>query len=243
MALGGVPEDSVELDIPETLPMVAVDRGLLERAVANIVENAVKYSPAGRPVSVSASALANRVEVRVVDRGPGVPDEAKVRIFEPFQRHGDAPRGAGVGLGLAVARGFTEAIGGTLAAEDTPAAASPWSSPCPERGTVLRYHRRSRRPPLPDVEATDRNTRAVRPRYPHNGGPDGSCVVRRVTGTRSHRSVPPRRDPALFRRCSGHHPPAAPPVRRPAPSPHQSAHGERPRQHSLTGSFRVEVDL
>ncbi|NXY93038.1 sensor histidine kinase KdpD [Streptomyces sp. BR123] len=120
MALGGVPEDSVELDIPETLPMVAVDRGLLERAVANIVENAVKYSPAGRPVLVSASALANRVELRVVDGGPGVPDEAKERIFEPFQRHGDAPRGAGVGLGLAVARGFTEAVGGTLTAEDTP---------------------------------------------------------------------------------------------------------------------------
>ncbi|MFJ3876369.1 ATP-binding protein [Streptomyces sp. NPDC090077] len=120
MALGGVPEDSVELDIPETLPMVAVDRGLLERAVANIVENAVKYSPPGRPVNVAASALASRVEVRVVDRGPGVPDEAKDRIFEPFQRHGDAPRGAGVGLGLAVARGFTEAIGGTLTAEDTP---------------------------------------------------------------------------------------------------------------------------
>ncbi|WP_329097320.1 sensor histidine kinase KdpD [Streptomyces sp. NBC_01439] len=120
MALGGVPEDSVALDIPETLPMVAVDRGLLERAVANIVENAVKYSPAGQPVNVTASALAHRVELRVVDRGPGVPDEAKDRIFEPFQRHGDAPRGAGVGLGLAVARGFTEAIGGTLAAEDTP---------------------------------------------------------------------------------------------------------------------------
>jgi len=55
-----------------------------------------------------------------VDRGPGVPDEAKSRIFEPFQRYGDSPRGAGVGLGLAVARGFTEAIGGTLNAEDTP---------------------------------------------------------------------------------------------------------------------------
>ncbi|RKT03316.1 two-component system sensor histidine kinase KdpD [Streptomyces sp. 3211.6] len=120
MALGGVPEDSVALDIPETLPMVAVDRGLLERAVANIVENAVKYSPEGRPVHVCASALASRVELRVVDRGPGVPDEAKSRIFEPFQRHGDAPRGAGVGLGLAVARGFTETIGGTLTAEDTP---------------------------------------------------------------------------------------------------------------------------
>ncbi|MEU6058789.1 sensor histidine kinase KdpD [Streptomyces sp. NPDC047097] len=120
MALGGVPEDSVVLDIPETLPMIAVDRGLLERAVANIVENAVKHSPDGRPVHVSASALAHRVELRVTDRGPGVPDEAKDRIFEPFQRHGDAPRGAGVGLGLAVARGFTEAFGGTLSAEDTP---------------------------------------------------------------------------------------------------------------------------
>ncbi|MFC9916773.1 ATP-binding protein, partial [Streptomyces sp. NPDC127197] len=120
MALGGVPGDSVELDVPETLPMVHVDKGLLERAVANVVENAVKYSPPGAPVLVAASALADRVEVRVVDRGPGVPDDAKERIFEPFQRHGDAPRGAGVGLGLAVARGFAEAMGGTLDAEDTP---------------------------------------------------------------------------------------------------------------------------
>ncbi|MGW1986917.1 DUF4118 domain-containing protein [Streptomyces collinus] len=120
MALGGVPEDSVELDVPETLPMVHIDRGLLERAVANVVENAVKYSPKGRQVLVSASALADRVEVRVVDRGPGVPDEAKDRIFEPFQRYGDSPRGVGVGLGLAVARGFAEAIGGSLHAEDTP---------------------------------------------------------------------------------------------------------------------------
>ncbi|MGW1258536.1 ATP-binding protein [Streptomyces sp. NPDC002513] len=120
MALGGVPEDSVELDVPEFLPMVAVDAGLLERTVANLVENAVKYSPPGTPVLVSASALADRVEVRVVDRGPGVPDEAKERIFEPFQRYGDAPRGAGVGLGLAVARGFAEAMDATLTAEDTP---------------------------------------------------------------------------------------------------------------------------
>ncbi|MFD3969792.1 DUF4118 domain-containing protein [Streptomyces cyaneofuscatus] len=120
MALGGVPDGSVVLDIPETLPMVAVDRGLLERVVANIVENAVKYSPEGRPVLVSASSLRDRVELRVVDRGPGVPDAAKEHIFEPFQRLGDAPRGAGVGLGLAVARGFTEAIRATLTAEDTP---------------------------------------------------------------------------------------------------------------------------
>ncbi|MFG2307185.1 ATP-binding protein [Streptomyces sp. NPDC048566] len=120
MALGGVPEDGVDLEIPESLPMVAVDAGLLERAVANLVENAVKYSPPGERVLVAASAIADRVEVRVVDKGPGVPDEAKDRIFAPFQRYGDAPRGTGVGLGLAVARGFAEAMGGTLNAEDTP---------------------------------------------------------------------------------------------------------------------------
>ncbi|MFH8389705.1 MULTISPECIES: ATP-binding protein [unclassified Streptomyces] len=120
MALGGVPEDSVDLDVPESLPMVAVDAGLLERAMANLVENAVKYSPVDERVLVAASAMADRVEVRVVDRGPGVPDEAKDRIFAPFQRYGDAPRGTGVGLGLAVARGFAEAMGGTLNAEDTP---------------------------------------------------------------------------------------------------------------------------
>ncbi|MFF5105468.1 ATP-binding protein [Streptomyces sp. NPDC000134] len=120
MALGGVPEADVELDIPESLPMAAVDPGLLERSVANLVENAVKYSPPGHRVLVAASALGDRVEIRIVDRGPGVPDEGKERIFEPFQRYGDAPRGAGVGLGLAVARGFAEAMGGTLAAEDTP---------------------------------------------------------------------------------------------------------------------------
>ncbi len=117
---GGVPEGSVEPDIPESLPMIEVDRGLLERAVANIVENAVKYSPPDIPVIVAASTLGDRVELRVVDRGRGIPDEAKEHVFAPFQRYGDAPRGAGVGLGLAVARGFAEAMGGTLTAEDTP---------------------------------------------------------------------------------------------------------------------------
>ncbi|MBO8189788.1 sensor histidine kinase [Streptomyces spirodelae] len=119
-ALGGVPDGSVRLAVAEALPLIAVDPGLLERTVANLVENAVKYSPEGKKVLVRASALADRVEVRVTDRGPGVPDSDKDRIFEPFQRYGDAPGGAGVGLGLAVARGFAEAMGGTLEAEDTP---------------------------------------------------------------------------------------------------------------------------
>ncbi|MFI9781766.1 DUF4118 domain-containing protein [Streptomyces sp. NPDC051956] len=146
MALGGIPENSVELEIPESLPMVTVDPGLLERSVANLVENAVKYSPSGERVLVSASAIADRVEVRVVDRGPGVPDEAKDRIFEPFQRYGDAPGGAGVGLGLAVARGFAEAMGGKLGAEDTPGGGLTMVLTLPT-ATGLQ-------PPRPDLPAT-----------------------------------------------------------------------------------------
>ncbi|MEE4541266.1 ATP-binding protein [Streptomyces sp. V4-01] len=119
-ALAAVPRDRVDLDIPEDLPMISADPGLLERSVANVVENAVKYSPAGRRVLVAASALRDRVELRVADRGPGVPEAARDGIFEPFQRYGDAPRGNGVGLGLAVARGFAESMGGTLTAEETP---------------------------------------------------------------------------------------------------------------------------
>ncbi|MFE9423318.1 ATP-binding protein [Kitasatospora sp. NPDC006697] len=124
-ALGGVPLESVRLEVPESLPMVSADAGLLERALANLIENAVKYSPPGQRVLVRADALdaspaGERVELRVVDRGPGVPEEAKEKIFAPFQRYGDAPRGAGVGLGLAVARGFVESMGGSITAEDTP---------------------------------------------------------------------------------------------------------------------------
>ncbi|WP_436777128.1 DUF4118 domain-containing protein [Yinghuangia sp. YIM S09857] len=119
-AVLGVPETSVVLDVPETLPTVWADAGLLDRVLANVIENAVKHNPRDRRVHVRAEAVGDRVELRVVDRGPGVPDEAKERIFEPFQRYGDAPAGNGVGLGLAVARGFAEALGGSLAAEDTP---------------------------------------------------------------------------------------------------------------------------
>jgi len=120
-ALAGLPDAQwVCVEVPESLPAVDGDPGLLERVVANIVENALRHAPPSTPVTVSAVVIAGRAEVRVVDRGPGVPDEHKQRIFEPFQRVGDVPRGTGVGLGLAVARGFAEAMGGTLVAEDTP---------------------------------------------------------------------------------------------------------------------------
>ncbi|NYI03151.1 sensor histidine kinase [Allostreptomyces psammosilenae] len=125
VAAGALPPERVALQVGEDLPLVLADPGLLERAVGNVLENAARYHPAGSPVLVTASALRpaggpSRVELRVVDRGPGVPEPERERVFAPFQRVGDAPRGSGVGLGLAVARGFTEAMGGSLTAEDTP---------------------------------------------------------------------------------------------------------------------------
>jgi two-component system sensor histidine kinase KdpD len=99
---------------------VVADAGLLDRVLANITENALRYQPGGEPVSVTASRVADRVEIRVVDSGPGVPTEEQERIFQPFQRHGDVPSGDGLGLGLAVARGLTEAMSGTVGAEATP---------------------------------------------------------------------------------------------------------------------------
>lgn len=99
---------------------VHADAGLLDRVLANVTENALRYQPQGAPVLVRASRIADRVEIRVIDTGVGVPPGDQERIFLPFQRQGDVPAGSGVGLGLAVARGLTEAMGGRLAAESTP---------------------------------------------------------------------------------------------------------------------------
>jgi len=104
---------------PDARTAVA-DAGLLDRVLANIVENALRYQPAGRPIAVRASRVADRVEIRITDHGVGVPEEDQERIFQPFQRRGDAPAGNGLGLGLAVARGLTEAMGGSVEAEPTP---------------------------------------------------------------------------------------------------------------------------
>ena len=110
----------ITVDIPETLPAVSADPAILERIVVNLTENALRYSPAGKPPLLTASALGDRVELRVVDRGPGIPEQDRDRMFVPFQRLGDTDNTTGVGLGLALARGLTEAMEGTLTAEDTP---------------------------------------------------------------------------------------------------------------------------
>ena len=118
LAVAGHPVGAVELDLDEGAPFVRTDPGLLERVVANVVANAVRHS-AGTPVRVDAHVRADEVVVRIADRGPGVSEAARERMFEPFQRLGDATPG-GLGLGLAVARGLADAVGATLVADDTP---------------------------------------------------------------------------------------------------------------------------
>ncbi|MFE1770812.1 ATP-binding protein [Streptomyces sp. NPDC059008] len=99
---------------------VSADPPLLERVIANLVVNAVRHSPPGQRVLISASALGPRVELRIIDRGPGLRPEDRDRIFVPFQRTGDSDNTTGLGLGLALSRGLAEAMGGTLTPEDTP---------------------------------------------------------------------------------------------------------------------------
>ena len=119
------PQQTIDLDVPASLPEVLADPGLLERVVANLVQNALRHStlrPAPTAVRVTGSWHGDRVELRVIDRGPGIPDSDKQRVFEAFQRRDDhaTSDSSGVGLGLAIARGFAEAMSGGLSAEDTP---------------------------------------------------------------------------------------------------------------------------
>ncbi|MEV8631709.1 sensor histidine kinase KdpD [Streptosporangium sp. NPDC051023] len=112
--------DRVEGDIPPDLPEVVADPALVERILVNVMSNAVRYSPRDGKVLVTASWYGDSVEVRVIDRGPGIPREAHERVFMPFQRLGDRDNHTGVGLGLALSRGLAEAMGGTLLPEETP---------------------------------------------------------------------------------------------------------------------------
>ncbi|HET6506136.1 MAG TPA: ATP-binding protein [Baekduia sp.] len=106
--------------IDHDLPLVRADAAQLERAFANLLENAARYGD-GLPVSVRARAVGERVLVRIVDRGPGIPLAEQERIFTPFYRGAaTAHRVPGSGLGLAIARGFVEANGGTLNVESLP---------------------------------------------------------------------------------------------------------------------------
>jgi two-component system sensor histidine kinase KdpD len=127
-ALRGLPAEGIRVDLAPNMPAVDADVGMLERVIANIVENALKYAPGTDVVIVGPSSAAGVAtvnglpcgELRIVDHGQGVPAGNVMAMFQPFQRLDDAPEGSGVGLGLAVAKGFTEAMGGQLIAEPTP---------------------------------------------------------------------------------------------------------------------------
>ncbi|MFI7442985.1 DUF4118 domain-containing protein [Nonomuraea indica] len=112
--------DRIHSDISADLPEISADPALLERVLVNLMANAVRYNSPEEHVLLGASRHGDHVEIRVVDRGPGIPAEDHDRIFLPFQRLGDRDNHSGVGLGLALSRGLTEAMGGTLVPEETP---------------------------------------------------------------------------------------------------------------------------
>ncbi|MBO3748877.1 DUF4118 domain-containing protein [Streptosporangiaceae bacterium NEAU-GS5] len=127
-----VEDHDVIEELPDTLPDVVADPALLERILANLVSNAVRYSPG--KVWITAGVVGGRVEIRVVDRGQGIPAEAYDRVFLPFQRLGDRDNHTGVGLGLALSRGLAEAMAGTLVPEETPGGGLTMVLTLPERG-------------------------------------------------------------------------------------------------------------
>ena len=110
----------LEFALDADLPLIAADPVLLQRVMVNVLANALRHSPAGERVRLSTSRLGGTAEIRVVDRGPGVEPERRDDIFAPFQRLGDTDNTTGLGLGLALSKGFTEGMGGTLTPEDTP---------------------------------------------------------------------------------------------------------------------------
>ena len=119
-ALDDVGPRSIAVRVPAGLPEVMADPALMERVIVNLARNALRYSPPGTPPQLAARARGGRVELRVIDRGPGIPRTERDRAFLPFQRLGDTGTSPGVGLGLALSRGLTEAMGGTLNPRETP---------------------------------------------------------------------------------------------------------------------------
>ncbi|MEO3809515.1 DUF4118 domain-containing protein [Sphaerisporangium sp. B11E5] len=112
--------ERIEGDVSPELPEIVADPALLERILVNLMANAVRHSPPDQKVLITASRLGDHVEIRVVDRGPGIPPGDYERVFLPFQRLGDRDNETGVGLGLALSRGLADAMGGTLLPDETP---------------------------------------------------------------------------------------------------------------------------
>jgi two-component system, OmpR family, sensor histidine kinase KdpD len=138
----GTSAPKVDIDVPDTLPAVRADTALLERALANLVANAISASPPGAVARVTAgevgTADSHRVDICVIDSGPGIRPADRERVFQPFQRFSDRGHEGGVGLGLAIARGFVEAMGGDLTVEDTPGGGTTMIVSLPVEGAAAR---------------------------------------------------------------------------------------------------------
>jgi two-component system sensor histidine kinase KdpD len=137
---------SVRVDLSPGLPKVVADPPVMERVIANLTANALRYSPAGSPPLLTASARRGRIELRVIDCGPGVPEADRDRMFAPFQRLGDTDSTTGVGLGLAVSRSLTEAMRGTLQPAQTPGGGLTMTMSLPAASGPTRAHLPSCRP-------------------------------------------------------------------------------------------------
>lgn len=116
----GLGPDDVELALDPDLPALRADPVLLQRVLVNVLSNAVRFTPSGGRARVATSRLGGVAEIRVIDHGPGVAPERRGDMFAPFQRLGDTDNTVGLGLGLALSRGFAEGMGATLTPEDTP---------------------------------------------------------------------------------------------------------------------------
>lgn len=110
----------LDLDLDPAVPPVAADPVLLQRVIVNLLANATRHSPKDQRVRITTSAFGPHVQIRIIDHGPGIPAERRDDVFVPFQRLGDTDNATGLGLGLALSKGFTEGMSGTLVPEDTP---------------------------------------------------------------------------------------------------------------------------
>ena len=124
----------VELDLPGDLPLVPLDDVLIEQALFNLIDNAIKYSPEGSPIDISAAVSDSWLKLEVADRGPGIPPGQEAQIFEKFHRGEPHGERRGVGLGLTICRGIVEAHGGRIAARNRPGGGAVLSIELPLEG-------------------------------------------------------------------------------------------------------------
>ncbi len=158
LALG--PED-VELALDGALPALRADAVLLQRVLVNVLANAHRHAPPGTRVRVATSRLGPVAEIRVIDRGSGVPAERRDEMFAPFQRMGDTDNTVGLGLGLALSRGFVEGMGGALTPEDTPGGGLTMviALPVADEGELPQAHADEGEFPASDADSTGRGER------------------------------------------------------------------------------------